>query len=69
MRMKMNKFNQVYNKIKNNISIIVEDFNNNSLLMSGSFDFKTDTYIEDNKKYLKGGFAPRVDDNSFKYEI
>ena len=39
----MNKFNQVYNKIKNNISIIVEDFNNNnSLLTSGTFDFKTD---------------------------
>ena len=38
----MNKFNKVYNKIKNNISIIVEDFNNNSLLTSGTFDFKTD---------------------------
>lgn len=39
----MNKFNQVYNKIKNTISIIVEDFNNNSSLMSGIFDFKTDS--------------------------
>lgn len=38
----MNKFNQVYNKIKNTISIIVEDFNNDSSLMSGIFDFKTD---------------------------
>ena len=42
MRMKMNKFNQVYNKIKNNISIIVEDFNNR-LLLTVEKEEKTET--------------------------
>ena len=37
------------------------------LFLIGMFFFIK--FIKNNKKYLKGGFAPRVDDNSFKYEI
>lgn len=37
------------------------------LFLIGMFFFIK--FIKNNKKYLKGGFAPRVDDNFFKYEI
>ena len=37
------------------------------LFLIGMFFFIK--FIKNNKKYLKGGFAPRVADNFFKYEI